>query len=79
NRIRVGMSDGGFFVADEGIGFDQQHADKIFAPFERLVTEREYPGTGIGLANVKRIIERHGGSISASSQVAVGSTFTFSV
>jgi light-regulated signal transduction histidine kinase (bacteriophytochrome) len=48
-----------YFVRDRGIGFDENYREKIFLPFERLVTEAEFKGTGIGLANVKRIVERH--------------------
>jgi len=73
-------SDGSYFVRDDGIGFDQKYAEKMFLPFERLVTSAEYPGTGIGLANVRRIIERHGGKVWAESAGAnQGASFYFTL
>jgi signal transduction histidine kinase len=72
--------DGAYFVRDHGIGFEQRYAEKMFLPFERLVNAKEYPGTGIGLANVRRIIERHGGKIWAESGgLHHGATFYFSL
>ncbi|CAN7635697.1 PAS domain S-box protein [Acidovorax delafieldii] len=62
-------------VEDNGIGFDEKYLDKIFAPFQRLHARGNYPGTGIGLAIVKKIIERHGAEITASSQIGIGSIF----
>ena len=62
-------------IADNGIGFDQEYSKRIFEVFEKLHSKDEYPGTGIGLAIVKKIVENHNGFISATSELNKGTTF----
>ncbi|MBC8065657.1 MAG: GAF domain-containing protein [Chlorobia bacterium] len=66
-----------FVVEDEGIGFEMEYSPKVFLPFERLVREEEYPGTGIGLASVKRIVDKHRGSVQVKSRPGEGTAFEF--
>jgi signal transduction histidine kinase len=76
---QAGAGEATYCIRDNGAGFDMAHAQRLFSNFQRLHSESEFEGTGLGLAIVQRVLERHGGKISAAASVGKGAAFTFTL
>lgn len=78
-RAVGGLESAAFAISDNGVGFDMADSPRLFSPFQRLHDATEFPGSGVGLATVQRIVARHGGKITADGRPGEGATFTFSL
>jgi light-regulated signal transduction histidine kinase (bacteriophytochrome) len=83
-EIEIGAREAGegewnYYIKDNGVGFDMRFVDKLFGVFQRLHSQQEFPGTGVGLALVQRVVERHGGRVWAEAEVDHGATFSFTL